>query len=203
MENNTGKICPLCKTEIRDEDPAKVCPACGVSHHEICWENNNGCAVCDRFEPDHAAQESEFAEKVSSSFGGSGKTQRKRLPLILCAVAAAVVVIILMITLGGGKKDFNEMFSEYADEIWCQIPHDGSYISIDTNPLNIEDEVEYAAWRACEEINSKLGFSAALGEKMSKTRSIDGRQNESNDQYAVSWSFHPDHGLEVTYELIQ
>ena len=31
MEDYVGKICPFCKTEIKEGDSVKVCPACGMS----------------------------------------------------------------------------------------------------------------------------------------------------------------------------
>lgn len=38
MENCIGKICPFCKTEIKEEDDVKVCPVCNTAHHADCWE---------------------------------------------------------------------------------------------------------------------------------------------------------------------
>lgn len=45
MENYFGKMCPFCKTEIKKDEPVKVCPACGIPHHESCWEENKGCTT--------------------------------------------------------------------------------------------------------------------------------------------------------------
>ena len=45
MENYVGKICPFCKTEITETDAVMVCPACGIPHHEGCWEENHGCTT--------------------------------------------------------------------------------------------------------------------------------------------------------------
>ena len=45
MEDNIGKICPFCKTEIKDGDTVKICPACGMPHHQACWEENKGCTT--------------------------------------------------------------------------------------------------------------------------------------------------------------
>ncbi len=57
MENCIGKICPFCKTEITEADAVKVCPACGIPHHEGCWEENHGCTTfgCSEqhYEPQH------------------------------------------------------------------------------------------------------------------------------------------------------
>ena len=45
MENYIGKICPFCKTEIKEGDTVKVCPACNIPHHESCWEENKGLSL--------------------------------------------------------------------------------------------------------------------------------------------------------------
>lgn len=45
MEENIGKICPFCKTEIKEGDAVKVCPVCGIPHHESCWAENKGCTT--------------------------------------------------------------------------------------------------------------------------------------------------------------
>ena len=45
MEDYVGKICPYCKTEIKEGDAVKVCPECGIPHHESCWKENHGCTT--------------------------------------------------------------------------------------------------------------------------------------------------------------
>lgn len=45
MFDYIGKTCPFCKTEIKEDDAVKVCPACAIPHHEDCWEENNGCTT--------------------------------------------------------------------------------------------------------------------------------------------------------------
>lgn len=56
MENYIGKICPFCKTEIKEGDALKVCPACGIPHHEGCWEENKGCTTFGCSEQHYEAQ---------------------------------------------------------------------------------------------------------------------------------------------------
>lgn len=41
MEN----YCPYCKAPITEADQVKVCPACGIAHHQSCWEQNHGCTT--------------------------------------------------------------------------------------------------------------------------------------------------------------
>ena len=56
MENYIGKICPFCKTEIKEGDDVKVCPACNIPHHAGCWEENKGCTTFGCSEQHYEAQ---------------------------------------------------------------------------------------------------------------------------------------------------
>ena len=259
MDEYVGKICPYCKTEIKEGEEVKVCPECGIPHHATCWEENKGCttfgckeqqtnptdvcsncgaplgdgqAFCPKCgTPKNAPKKNvcgkcgaelqegqEFCPKCGQKVGlavdagvnaainqfnsGVQKTnsKKKTLPLIIGAAVVAIVVLAVALS-GGGKSDFNKMFSEYADEYWCYIADDGSYMKVDTNPYDIDDYTDFDAYYAIEDINSKLGFSSALFSKMGETSAMDGRQSDSNDKYSVSWKYHPDNGMEVTYEV--
>ncbi len=76
MENYIGKICPFCKTAIREGDAVKICPACGIVHHAACWERNNGCTTFGCPEQHQPAQPTPPAA-VCANCGtplGSGQT---------------------------------------------------------------------------------------------------------------------------------
>jgi predicted amidophosphoribosyltransferase len=45
MNDYVGKICPVCKQEIKELDKVTVCPDCGMPHHTDCWEMNRGCST--------------------------------------------------------------------------------------------------------------------------------------------------------------
>lgn len=55
-EKTIGKVCPFCKTEIKDGDEVIVCPACGIPHHKGCWEENKGCTTFGCKEQHYEAQ---------------------------------------------------------------------------------------------------------------------------------------------------
>lgn len=128
-----------------------------------------------------------------------------------------IIIILLSVTFlwamcacGGTAnkpKDFNMMYQSYNDKSWCTIGADGSYMEIDTNPKDktiylsdLNDTVE-PALAMIEQVNKELGFSDSLMVKMNSTTWSQGRQSDSNDMYEVSWTYHPDKGLEVMYEL--
>lgn len=82
----------------------------------------------------------------------------------------------------------------------CEVASDGSFIKIDTNPLDLDDYYNPDYSEAVKEISKALGFSDSLWEKMAQTRALDGRLSDENEQFSVSWSYHPNSGLNVLYE---
>lgn len=59
----------------------------------------------------------------------------------------------------------------------------------------------YEAYNAIKKINEALGFPESVLYKMNQTRSLDGIQTYSNSELEVSWTYHPNRGLEVNYSL--
>ena len=344
MENYIGKVCPFCKTEIKEGDSVKVCPACNIPHHEGCWEENKGCttfgcseqhyeaqgtnptAVCSNCgstlgdgqefcpkcgTPKNAPKKNvcgkcgaelqdgqEFCPKCGQKVGlavdagvnsainqfnaGVQKKNKKKaiLPIILGAVAVVVVALIIILkgpaveeivlskssielkagdstsvsytitpdkagdaevtwkssnesvatvtsngkitgkgdgsctitVTAGGKTDtltvtvktgpdFQKIFKECElDKSYATVASDGSYLSIDTNPKDKDDYTDYAAYLSLYLINEKLGLPDSLMEDMGHTSSLDGKQTETFEDVTVTWKYHPDRGLEVTYK---
>lgn len=46
----------------------------------------------------------------------------------------------------------------------------------------------------------RLGFSPAVIERMGKTRALDGTQQAEGDHANVTWTYHPDDGLQAVFE---
>ena len=109
------------------------------------------------------------------------------------------------------SRAVHEMLSEYpyADNA---ITADNSCLMIDTNPYDkdynemsfVEQQIfpqkEQDSLNGIKFMNTKLGFSDAVYRKMLQTSALMGRQSEENSKYRVSWTYHPDSGLEVMYE---
>ena len=97
--------------------------------------------------------------------------------------------------------DFKKVHSKIeGDTYYCKLASDGSYLSIDTNPLDLDDFSSTTAWKMVKDANTELGLPSSVTTKMSETRAMDGRQSETYNGVKVSWTYHPDQGLQVLYE---
>lgn len=343
MENYIGKICPFCKTEIKEGDSVKVCPACNIPHHEGCWTENKGCTTFGCSEQHYEAQHTnptdvcsncgaplgdgqafcpkcgtpknapkknvcgkcgaelqdgqEFCPKCGQKVGlavdagvnsaisqfnaGVEKKNKKKatLPIILGVVAVISVALFLLLrgpsveeivlskssvelkagdstsisytispdkaadadvtwkssnesvatvssngkitgkgegsctitVTAGGKTDtltvtvkegpdFKAIYNTYCSSTYATVGSDGSYLSIDTNPYDLDDYTVSGSLQAIIDVNSALGLPDYVLDDMGSTTALMGRQTATFDDVTVSWSYHPDKGLEVTYK---
>lgn len=97
--------------------------------------------------------------------------------------------------------DLQEIFNKYCTSDFAIIAEDGSYLSVDTNPFDFDDHTEYEAYEAIVSINEELELPSSVLNRMNQTRSMDGIQSYSTDTLDVTWTYHPDNGLEVNYTL--
>jgi hypothetical protein len=100
--------------------------------------------------------------------------------------------------------DFKDIYNKYCDSDWAYYGSDGSYLSVDTTPQDWDDHMEIEAYYALSNINKVLGLPDSLLEEMGQTTWSMGKQTETFESagVTVSWTYHPDKGLEVTYKLI-
>ena len=97
--------------------------------------------------------------------------------------------------------DFQKIFDDIGlDTSFATVASDGSYLSVDTNPDDEEDYMDYGAYLSLFLINAELGLPESLMEDMGHTSSNDGKQTEVFENVTVTWKYHPDRGLEVTYK---
>ncbi len=141
--------------------------------------------------------------------------KNKKILIAVIIIAAAIVAAIVIVNVVRGS-----VFDRMTDQILEQYPYannaraaDGSYLKLDTNPYDKGfDDMSYVEMSAISSIqsdtldaiqfvNKELGFTDALYSKMMETSALMGRQTDENDKYRVSWTYHPDSGLEVVYEI--
>ena len=119
--------------------------------------------------------------------------------------AVALLIGLICYQTSMTKKDvFKRAFENAGGENFCgewvTVFRDGSGLKIDTNPADIDNYYDGDALTAIKKINSALDLPATLIEKMTGTRALDGRQTATYGDITVSWTYHPDHGLEILYE---
>ena len=96
-------------------------------------------------------------------------------------------------------SDFSTLYNTYLSSSYARLAADGSYLSIDTNPYDWDDYSSEEAIVGLRNVVSALGLPDSLLQKMGSTRALDGRQTETYSNIEVSWSYHPDDGLEVLF----
>ncbi|MBE6607720.1 MAG: hypothetical protein E7633_04100 [Ruminococcaceae bacterium] len=86
--------------------------------------------------------------------------------------------------------------------VYATLAYDNMSITIDTNPFDSSrNSYESEAISAVLSINAYLNFPSSLNERISSTRAIDGMQTQTYGDYTVSWTYHPDNGLKIIYEV--
>jgi len=82
------------------------------------------------------------------------------------------------------------------------LASDDSYIALTVTRLcpRTEDSILCDRSHALNDILDGLGFESNVIRRMGETRALDGRQTAENDNFRVSWTFHPDDGLQVLFE---
>ena len=137
---------------------------------------------------------------------------------MLAIIGAAAIAVILLVVLISRPSKFEKVKSECM-HITGSLPGStkgivtGSddYFMVDTYPdqyENFDAEVvamlapsaQEKALEAIKYANEELGFNGSVYSQMMHTTALMGRQSEGNSKYKVSWTYHPDDGLEVTYE---
>lgn len=149
------------------------------------------------------------------SFLDTIKAWSKKRKIITGAVAA-VVVVAAVVSIGLLR---GSVFDRLVSDILDKYPYannaraaDGSYLKLDTNPRDqdVDDltQAEYTVFKQTQDdtvkaiqfANEELGFSSSVYDQMMETTALMGMQSEENGKYRVSWSYHPNKGLEVRYE---
>lgn len=131
--------------------------------------------------------------------------KKKREVVFLIIILLLCFVFSIWSFIGFGQFQANLRFKNLYYEFNCNRPwaeYGESYLSIDTNPDDSYSDSKtyyYEAIDAIRLINYKLGIPDSVYERMQRTAAIDGMQYYYGNNITVSWSYHPNSGLEVMY----
>ena len=202
--NPTQKFCPVCGTPndpmaapvaapvAAPEPVAITCSRCGAQLNLT----QKFCPTCGE---SSATGIPVYGEATTAT---PEQPKKSHLGLILGLVGGGVglLVTILVLVLVLSPNKFQQAFENAGcSYIWADYGDD--YLKIDTNPFDYDDDglAYIAAYYAIEDVNRELGLPSSLFDEMGETRGIDGTQSYSYNGIYVTWSYHPDEGLEVTY----
>ena len=145
------------------------------------------------------------------SFLNAIKAWSKKKKIIAGSVAAVVVVGAVVAFALLYKSEFEQVKDECLD-IAGIVTGDGKpSFTLDAYPDHYENmdpdvvgllkaSTQEKVLKAIKHANTALGFDSGLYDQMLQTNALMGRQTEENGKYKVAWSYHPDDGLEVTYQ---
>lgn len=188
------KFCENCGKELSGE---KFCTGCGK---EIIYDDNTINKTTDaKINVDESNTFNVSNVAKNNIFLNILKLPRKY--LLAGGIAIIGIIVMVVILLSDSGPNFKKIYNKQCNSIWADVGSDGSYLSIDTNPYDEEDNgiAYYESYTAIENINRELGLPESLFEAMGNTSGNDGKQSEEFDKIIVSWKYHPDTGMEVIY----
>ena len=130
--------------------------------------------------------------------------KQRKVSIILAVVLCIVLSTFLLAGCGKQSPNFRELYEGLSDKYGWTLGGDGSYLSADTNVFDLDDYSSSAILYEIKDMNRKLGLPESLWNDMANTTWSMGRQEESFEDIGikVTWTYHPDKGMEVSYKLI-
>ena len=196
-KNNSKDIHP--NSEQDNCEKGSFCAYCGAH----LGETDTFCPKCGRKKDELDGRDWHKAEAIQTKLHGKSKT------LWFVAVAALLVLCIGSILIFAKTRgpNFKKLYRAYCKTYWADVGSDGSYLYIDTNPQDKDDSgLAYPeAAEAIRNINDALGIPESVINEMGQTTFLDGKQTETfeKQKVSISWRYHPDKGLEVTYTKLK
>lgn len=100
------------------------------------------------------------------------------------------------------KSPLETVYDIFCDPSYAKLGSDGSYLLIDTKPNDNESDESDEAIQAIASVLYIFEFPESVIYKIDRTNALAGIQSEVHNHYKVSWSYHPDKGLEALFEII-
>lgn len=197
--------CIFCGAEITEN--AKYCAICG--REQLAQENHvpeQQPVISEQTTDVNNTQTAPYInspgafETGAPSVAQSNKKLSTKVKAIIGAAAGTVIVLLIVILALTSDSKLESVYDKYCNPMWASITEDGTALTIDSNPYDIEDEISFGAISAIKKINEELGLGDGVFEKMKTTRAMDGMQSVTKKGYIVTWIYHPEKGLEVVYE---
>ncbi len=149
----------------------------------------------------------ETATESTAEIGDIPKKMFSKKKIGIIGAVVAIIAIVIAVTLLPSK--FDRVENECV-HIAGSVATGNNYFKLETIPDtwdNMDPTIralmlpshQESALEAIKYANEELGFGDSVYSDMMNTTALMGRQTEENDKYKVSWTYHPDDGLTVTY----
>jgi hypothetical protein len=112
---------------------------------------------------------------------------------------ALVASGLLAFTLTGCASQFDlfqKAYSSCGSPSGVSVSDEGKTISVDTMG---EEEYSGASYGDLVCIISAVGTPTYINDGIMSVRAMDGRQTQEFDEIIVSYSYHPDHGMDIVF----
>ena len=123
-----------------------------------------------------------------------------------CTITASTdgKVAVCVVTVKKKAPDLRSLYNNLSDKYGWTLGSDGSYLSADTNVYDLDDYSNTSILYEIKDMNKNLGLPDSLWNDMLQTTWSMGKQQETYESIGikVSWTYHPDKGMEVTYKLL-
>lgn len=208
-------FCPNCGEKAPNKNADSLCPNCGTIHScNFC--PNCGAPATNNIRSSNPSPVS--YGPIKNGYTAALEMERKAEKRSIKRYVLVVVIVLLLAVFfsillsntsdssGSAQStkfissDFKSLYKNCCSPTYATLGADGSYLSIDTNPDDLDDYSDDDAVQAIVDINYLLGLPDYLLDDMGKTTALMGRQTETFEKVTVSWSYHPNRGLEVTYK---
>ena len=196
-------------------EQTKKCSKCGSEN----MADAKYCVNCGNNLVEEVVNKNQEVIEVLDHTDSSGKEKKKKTIMIVVIVFLLICVFALLNSNGknnesdyvdyededvvvedsGYEYDFEAIYDEYLDSSYAKVGADGSYLSIDTNPDGYSDYSNDDAVEGVVQTIYALDLPSSLIEELSSTRALDGRLSKTYGNITVSWSYHPDNGLEILF----
>lgn len=96
---------------------------------------------------------------------------------------------------------YDTLYKEFGWNSCYTLGSDKSYLQVDTNPYDIDDYYNATYLEILKSAITALKLPDYIYQRMLKTTAMQGRQKVTANGITVSWTYHPNKGLEAMFTI--
>lgn len=96
---------------------------------------------------------------------------------------------------------YDTLYKEFGWNSCYTLGSDKSYLQVDTNPYDIDDYYNATYLEIMKSAITALKLPDYIYQRMLKTTAMQGRQEVTANGITVSWTYHPNKGLEAMFTI--